>query len=419
MKKYFISFTKHPLIVGSGVIFFGSIFVNIINFLFNLFMIRNLSVVDYGILASILSFMSLVAMPAGAISPTILRFASSYLAQSEYGKMRGLFFKVLKLCTVLGLTILISSFLLKTQISSFFRIDDVFLIVISGLIVFIGFLSTITMTILQAKLLFKYITFINFTGSLLKLSCGVILVYLGFSVKGAAFGFFFSSLATYFLSFFPLGFLFKKDVKQIAVSNKELLMYGAPSALSFFGITSFITTDIILVKHFFDPQSAGMYAGISLIARAIFFLTAPFVTVMFPMIVRKHARNEKYHSTFWLALLLVVVPSIVLSGIYFEFPFFVITLFSKKEYSALSSLLGLFAVFITAYSALFLFTNFFLSIKKVKIWIPILLCSLSQAVLIWFFHASFLQVVEISLFVESLLLIFFLLYYMKLYDAKR
>ena len=54
---------------------------------------------------------------------------------------------------------------------------------------------------------------------------------------------------------------------------------------------------LILVKHFFSPHDAGIYAGLSLIGRVIFFFSAPIASVMFPVIVQKYARKENYENT--------------------------------------------------------------------------------------------------------------------------
>ena len=49
--KNFIRLINHPIILGSSIIFLGSIFGNFFNFLFNLFISRNLSIEDYGVVA--------------------------------------------------------------------------------------------------------------------------------------------------------------------------------------------------------------------------------------------------------------------------------------------------------------------------------------------------------------------------------
>lgn len=232
---------------------------------------------------------------------------------------------------------------------------------------------------------------------------------------GAIWALFLSFFVPYLLNFFPLRFLFSKELDTPRLNGKELFVYGAPAAIALFCVTSFVSTDILLVKHFFPPESAGIYAGLSLVGRVIFFLTAPISTVMFPLITQKYAKNENYDNTFILSMLMILIPSVVITVFYFLFPAFSIHFFFKKqEYLQTANLLGFFGMFVTVYALLNIFTNFYLSIKRTKIFIPVLIAALVQVVLLWVFHQTFFQVISISLTVTTALLLFFIGYYFTL-----
>lgn len=415
MRKLINVAIKNPLIYGSGVIFLGSLFANPLNFLFNLFMTRNLTVADYGTLASLMSLITLTTIPAGALFPTVVKFAASYFAKNELNMVHGLFFKVSKLTIPLGLMVLLIFSLFNQQISQFFRIGDSMLVVLVGVIVAISFISVPNQPILQAKLAFRFMTFIGVFGTALKLFFGLSLVYLGFSIWGAMWAVFLSLIVPYLLSFIKLTFLFKNEIHTPHISIKKLFSYGMPSTIALFALTSFASTDIILVKHFFNNTDAGLYAGVSLIGRIIFFLTAPIGTVMFPLIAQKYTSKENYDNDFRLAMLLVIIPSCFIILLYYFLPEFILTVSTKKEFVSVSSMLWLFGFFSAIYGVLTIVTNFFLSIEKTKIFIPIAFGAILQVVLLWFFHDTFLQVLIISLTITSLLLFGLLLYYWKLY----
>lgn len=414
MKTKFKQVANHPLISGSIVIFAGTIFANFSNFLFNLFMSRTLSIVDYGVLAALNSLILVFALIAESFVPTIVHFAGTFMARAEEEKVRGIFLQANKIAIVLGGAVFLFFLFFSGLISRFFNINNNFLLAIVGVIIFFGFLGSLNRAILQAKLLFKYISFVNAFSSLIKLTVGILLVFLGFKVEGAVFGFLISFFATYVLVFIPLRYFFKKNKNYVSVSFNKILSYGAPTALALFGLTFFITTDILLVKHFFPSREAGIYAGLSLVGRVIYFFSAPLVGVMFPIIVQKHTRLENYHNTFRLSLILAAIPSIILTILYFTFPQFIIRIFLKNtEYLEASSLLGYFGIFMSLYIMLYVFTNFYLSIKKTKVYIPILMSSILQAVLIWFFHRTFLEIIVISLISTSLPFTLLVVYYLK------
>ena len=411
---------KHELIGGASIIFFGSLATNFFNFFFNLFMTRNLSESEYGILASLLSLMTLATLPAGAFIPTLVRFSASYFAKGEIHLVRGLFVKVTKLSFFFGGIIFILSLVFVDELKEFIKVNDTSLILLASVSIFFGIIQVVNVALLQAKLLFSFIAFTNLLSAVLKLALGIALVFMNTGVKGGMSAYFIAGIIPYGMSFYPLRSIFREKSGKIPIQISKLLTYAAPSSLALFSLTSFISTDILLVKHFFNPLDAGIYATLSLVGRVIFFFSAPITTVMFPLIVQKHARDENFHNIFKLSLLFVFLPSFTLTIFYFLFPDFSLHFFSTKASVSLAApYLGLFGLFITAYSLLYVIVNFYLSIKQTQVFIPVVLGAVLQAVLIWFFHDTFLEVILVSLAITSLLLILLLLYYLRRYGKKK
>ena len=160
---------------------------------------------------------------------------------------------------------------------------------------------------------------------------------------------------------------------------------------------------------------AGIYASVELVGKIVYFLTASISTVMFPVIVQKRARKESYHKTFLLAIVLVLIPSLIITLLYFLYPDFVISIVVKKSsVIAYSYILGFFGVIMTLYSLVGLFIYFFLSINKLAVTYLILIAAIVQGILIWFFHKTFMEVLTVSFVVILLLLISLIIYYIRI-----
>lgn len=412
MKQKVKKIIKHPLIYGSSIIVFGSLFANFFNFLFNLFMSRNLTVSDYGTLASIVSLISLPILISNAITPMVVKFAGEYFATNNTALLRGFYIKIKKFYLLVSIIIVFFFVIFLHPISNFFHIKDMSILLITALIIFFAFLGGLNMAFLQAKLAFGFQVFVSLVNSVAKLIFGVLFITLGFAVPGATLSILLSGVVGYLVSFIPLRFIFDRKIIAPSIETKSLFAYGIPSALTSLGLTSFISADMILVKHFFDPVHAGLYAGLSLIGRVIFYISGPIGTVMFPMIIQKHSKNENYVNIFKLSLFLVFTPSILLAVFYFLFPDFVILFFlKKKEYLAVAPLLGFFGIFISLYCMVYILVIFYLSIKKTKVFIPVLIGALLQIILISIYHASFFQILAISVALMFLLVVPLLLYY--------
>jgi O-antigen/teichoic acid export membrane protein len=64
--------------------------------------------------------------------------------------------------------------------------------------------------------------------------------------------------------------------------------------------------DIVLVKHFFPPTAAGLYAAVALVGRVIFAFSSAIVNSMFPIVAGTRAEERKDHRILLTSLLLVL-----------------------------------------------------------------------------------------------------------------
>jgi O-antigen/teichoic acid export membrane protein len=119
---------------------------------------------------------------------------------------------------------------------------------------------------------------------------------------------------------------------------------------------------------------------------------------------------------FYLALILVILPSVAIAFFYFIFPNFVINLFlGGREYLYVAPYLGIFGLYLTVFSLVNVCVSFFLSLNKTNISILVVSAAISQIILIYIFHSNFYQVIGVSLFVSVLLFIALLYIFFKNY----
>lgn len=408
----------HELISGSLYIFVGSLISNILALLFNLFLARSLTAVDYGTYASLISAIILVGIPAQSIIMVVVRFATNYLSSGQTDKAVKLYKTTFGFTLVIAVLLIFIFTVFSFPIKNFLHIDSILLVIFSGVIVAVSYLSIANTAFLQSLFKFTFISITLVIGGVVKLFVGLLLIILGFKVFGGFFAIFTMYLMLLLLGFIPLKFVFKKNKMNASISIREIIIYALPTGITIFALTSLTSIDIILVKHFFSSSLAGLYAGVSLIGKAIFYFTGPITMVMFPLLVKRHTKGENFNNLFYLTIVLVSISSIAITVFYFIFPKFIISLFlGGREYLNASSYLGLFGIFITLFSILNVFVNFFLSLKKTFISLFVVSGALLQIFLILFIHNNFFQVIYISIFVCSLLLFVLLLYYAKEYGT--
>jgi O-antigen/teichoic acid export membrane protein len=412
---------RHELITGTFFVFIGSMFANFLAFLLNLFLARSLSYVDYGIFASLLSVLTLASIPAGSISTVLVRFATDYHSKNQLGRLQNFYKKSFKFISLFSFLILLLFIVFSPLIKDFLHLDNAFYVLVAGLCVVAGYIQVLNTGFLQGLTKFGYLSFAGVFSGIIKLIVGIAFVFLGFRAFSGLWALFFMGLGGFIITLIPLRFLFSKSKDSNTntdthISSKEILRYALPVFVSVLFITSFTSTDVILVKHFFNPHQAGFYAGLSLIGKVIFYFTAPIPAVMFPLLIRRKNLGRNFNNLFYLALLLVLIPSAAITIFYFVFPSLAVNMFlGGRDYLEIAGLAGFFGINLTIFSLINVCVNFFLSLNKTRIAPLIVIAALAQIVLIYAFHNNFYQVITVSIAVSLGLFIALMSYYLKLF----
>jgi len=171
-------------------------------------------------------------------------------------------------------------------------------------------------------------------------------------------------------------------------------------------------SDIILVKHFFQAQEAGLYASLALIGRVVYFVAWMFVMLLLPTVVRlKKEGKPTGHVLFKYVGYIGLLSSVIVVACAM-FPELIITLLFGDAYLSMASLLWQYALATSLFAVANIFTYYFLSLDQYRpIWFSAIL-GVSQIVLIVFFHSSLALVVQLQILVMLVLLAVQVLYFL-------
>ncbi len=413
-------FIKSELVSGSFYIMVAGTTGGFLAAIFNFFLVRKITPEEYGIFISLISFSGLITIPSQSITVSIVQYASPFLSKKEIKKASFLYTASLKYIGILSICLFIFFIAFSKFFAGFLHINNIYYLWVAALIISLGYFGIINMAFLQSLLKFKFLAIVGFAGNVTKLVLGVALVLLGFRVYGALATVIVVGLIPIISGFFPLWFIIKSEKEKPVLSKRDVFSYAIAVSIISLSLTSFTSTDVILVKHFFSPTQAGLYSGLSLVGKVIFYLTAPITMVLFPLVIKKMHEGVDFIKTFYLALFLVLVPSVAISLFYFIFPKFTIIFFlGGKSYLTLSPYVGLYSIFLVIFCLLNVTITFLLSLKKTSVVFPMLLGTISQIVCIYLFHKNFFQVIYAGLGVTSILLVAILLYYVRNYESKK
>jgi O-antigen/teichoic acid export membrane protein len=284
---------KDRFLKGSALLFASMMTGNVFGYLFQLAMGRMLSIEAYGEMNALMSLLILFGIPFATVINFFARETAIYSNKGTAGlaKIKGLHrFGMMKTCLFI-LPIIGLLGLLSPYIGDFLEIsfEKVLLILVC---LFTAALLTVNTGIIQGLQYFRSLSFIGAGTSVFKFFFGILFVWLGFGVHGALTGLLSTSLVLLGFSQWLIVTSLPKKNKSFHISFKEIYGYlgGLFMANIFFGLMT--QADVMLIKHYFPPKEAGLYASAAIVGKAIMYLPYAIVMALFPMVAANQAAGQ-------------------------------------------------------------------------------------------------------------------------------
>jgi len=295
MKDKLKSPTQDKFLRNNFIFFCGSLVVAVLNYLYHPILGRMMSVEEFGEVQTLISLFTQLAIIVGIFRVIVINIVSNQETKEDNKEIILMLYKIaLGITIALGGLIIIGSPFLK----SFFHFNSFYPFISLAIILMLGFLMTFQTAVLQGTHNFKALSISQIISSSGKLIFAVVLVYVGFSSFGAISAIIIAQIIT-LLYIAPKakklfdfgGWNIKIDWGKI----KKELKFGSLILTVSLCVTFLYTADIMIVKHYFPAETTGLYSGIAIIARIIFFVTGSFVGVLLPSIKLKdeNGNNSK------------------------------------------------------------------------------------------------------------------------------
>ncbi len=395
--------TDNNLLKHGGIIFFATIIGGVFSYLFQLYISRALGPEGYGEFSALISLLYITSIPATTITTAIALFTSQYKANLEYGKIKYLLFHSIKKLLIIGVVGFLLISVASGVIISFLHIRSNVPILIIGLIFILSAISPITHGALQGIQDFFQLGLNIVLSAIFKLVTGILFIYLGMGLDGAMLALFASFLLSFLLALIPLRFILKE--KSTETQNKEILQYSLPVFITLLIVTLISNIDVVLVKHYFAATEAGYYSASSLLAKIIFFITAPIAAVMFPKVSELHIKKARTTSVLKNCLAYTGILSLAAVIAYCTAPTIVVGMLFGREYFEATKIIGIFGVALMFFSLSYVIILYNMAAKNFKFIYIITIILLLEIVLLSIFHESLITVVKILAILFTLLFV--------------
>ncbi|MBI4137410.1 oligosaccharide flippase family protein [Candidatus Roizmanbacteria bacterium] len=404
MYKLLQTVLANTIIKGASYVFIGSFAANVFNYFFHLITGRMLGPEQYSVVAALLSLSYVFGFPSLIISTVTTRKTAELAALKDFRAINGVLRFVFRGLTVFAVVMTILFMAFQETIAEFLKIEDSHLVVVLGASLIISYFSTVGLAALQGMLRFVSYAIVNAVSGLFKDLFALIAVVAGYGAGGVVWSLLVTSVATTIVTAVPLLDVVKTKPKNHLIKGTSIASTLWVSS-AFIGMGLMINMDVLIVKHYFLPLEAGLYAGLATMGKIVLFLSTPIATVLLPVSTQKHARGHSTVKELSLAMGAVILLSLFIITAFIVLPEFSIFLMYGKDYYAISPYLWAMGAYFLFYNICFTFIHYFISIKRYRILTAPLIIAVLQVGLLVIYHETFTQIIT-TLVVTAFLLSF-------------
>ncbi len=397
----------HRLARHSGIIFSATVVANLLAYLFHAYMGRSLGVAEYGILGSLLATFYILSIPLKAISTIVTKFVSEFKTREEYGKVASLLSSGMRKLSRYAILIFIGLSASSWLIADFLRIPSPLPVILMGLLLALAVALSVPRGVLRGLQKFGQLGLNISLEALIRLVLGILLVSLGLGINGAILAYGLGYLAAIVLVLMPLRFLF--HLRNETIDASSIYKFSLPALTMSICLAVMTNIDLIFVKHFFTSEEAGVYTVVSVLGKAIFFVSGAFTIPMFPLVSELHTKGENTRSVLKKSSTYVLLFSGITTAAYWLFPSFIVNTLYGRAYSPAVPLLGAIGIAMGLMALVMVYTSYLLALKDMRFIKVLLGCTFLQVILLSLFHHTLLEVIHILIITNGLTLFLLLL----------
>lgn len=388
--------TSSVILGGSLIMLVGSGLVSAFNFAYNVSIARLLGPADFGHASAAVTLLMLIS----AITLSFQLVCAKFVAKNATpGARASVYRSLLRKAWLVGIPLALLLIVASPAIASYLRLPTPWIVIVLAFGIAFYVPLGAKRGAMQGDCAFTRLTS-NMVGEAgVKFLTALLFVAVGFGVMGAVGAIAGSAIFAFFLP--PTG-----RIARVHPESCEPASFGeGMQAIVFFvGQVLINNIDILLVKHYFPPRIAGLYAAVALVGRVLYFASWSVVSAMFPVSAGAKPQEHSAH--------VLVLPLVFVMGISVAF-ILVLTFFSPlvvhiilgSGYHEAEPLLSLYAATTGAYALSVVLMAYEMSRRIANTgWLQLAFSAL-VVLGISLFHSTLREVILVQLVLMVILLI--------------
>jgi O-antigen/teichoic acid export membrane protein len=373
-------------------------------FLFHAIASRRLGVDAYGTFYALISLYTLVGFPVAVFAPVVTKYSAEFGALHDDAHVRGLIGLIVRIFVVVGAIYVVAGFVLAVPLAGYLHISA-WAIPIVGVMAAAGILSTTMRAIGQGVHAYRAYAWSLAGEGIIKVVALALLAAIGLSTVGAT-------------TAFLVGIVAGAAIIAISLINKYRGIQPSPvlldwrrifatttgAAVLMLTIASMGFADVLVVKHAFSAQQAGLYAVASLCGKILLYFVGFVPAILIPQATHRHARGERTRKILLAAVLFIAVVAIAGVLAFHYGGLLVLHVLTGHAFDAALPLLPGYAAAMAALAMTNSLGSYGLSTHRLTFVVPLLLATIGTLITIALVHPS-LSAVVAELLIGNLVMV--------------
>ncbi len=394
-------FARHGLMV-----FGANTVANVLGYAFHFAISRKVGVEQYGVLAALNAAYMIGGVFATIAGTVVIKYAAEFHAAGDRAHLSAL---VRFLCTFGVVAVAIVSvlgYVASPALAAYLKVSNVPAVTLCLAVIGISSAGTATRSVFTGLQNFWQFSISYVLESVFKAGLGIGCVYAGYGVVGAFAGWTVACVISLAYTIVVLYAEFRGvAARAFAIDLRRLAITMAGVSAATILITSISYVDVIVVKHYADATTAGLYGALSLAGKILLFFVAFVPTILLPKASARALAGQHVTGVLMTALGVTLAFSGAGLVFYYFFPGFVITTLAGASFAPAAPYVFSYGIAMTLLAALNTVVAFKIGIHRFDFVVPLAACAVGELAGISFLHSSLSQIIEVLIAGNALALV--------------
>jgi O-antigen/teichoic acid export membrane protein len=391
-RRFFASgFFRHGLLV-----FVSATAVNALGYVFHFAISRRIGVEQYGVLSALNAALSIGLVLSGIVSTVVVKYAAEFRATGDEAHLSALTRRLMRYGAGAAVLVIVAGLAATRPIAAFLQIHNLLAVALWVTIIGLGMWTPVLRAVFQGVEDFGVYAISIVVESFGKALLGIALVYAGFGVDGAFAGWALgSAIALAYTVWAALRRFGGAADAKLFIDFRRLALTMANVSIATVLLTSLGYSDVVVVKHFADPTTAGLYGALSLAGKILLFLVGFVPTIVLPKASRVALSGQSPVGVFLQALAVIVVLSGTGLTVYYFFPLLVVTTLAGSSFAPAAPYVFSYGLAMVLLAGINVIVMYKIGIHRFDFVVPLTLCAVGEVVGISIHHASLGDVIGV------------------------